>query len=309
MSPVGVLRVRLAVIPTLCGEHNYEAARVALGGGSSPLARSTRCRSACPPAASVHPGRGKHALAVESRGESDVGSSCAGKHPDHTPLIRRVLSLPGTGGRAAAGAAPEAHDGRLRRIGAGHEAAGGRRGGGLQPRPQGPAKLLAAVRHRGADQPSAGRSAPPGNVAGSTGAGEFIDETLARLRGALPGTRVEAHAASAFFSEHLLDLFERWRVDHFVSVPFARFAALKQRIESQARSGLYRVAALAGLNARPEPPPERPPPRPRMADATLASALLRERSQRICDNDTGTPANRSASLRPHPRLTTQREAR
>ncbi len=63
--------------------------------------------------------------------------------------------------RTGADAAPGAPDGRLRRIGAGHEAAGRRRDGGLQPARKGPAELLAAVRHRGADQPGAGRAAPP----------------------------------------------------------------------------------------------------------------------------------------------------
>ena len=75
----------------------------------------------------------------------------------------------------------------------------------------------------------------PGNVADSTGAREFMDETLARLRDALPGTRLEARADSAFFGEDVLDLFERRRVDYSVSVPFERFPALKQLIESQTR--------------------------------------------------------------------------
>ena len=75
----------------------------------------------------------------------------------------------------------------------------------------------------------------PGNVADSTGAREFMDETLARLRGALPGTRLEARADGAFFGEDILDLFERRRVDYSVSVPFERFPALRQLIESQTR--------------------------------------------------------------------------
>ncbi len=75
----------------------------------------------------------------------------------------------------------------------------------------------------------------PGNVADSTGAREFMDETLARLRDALPGTRLEARADGAFFGEDVLDLFERRRVDYSVSVPFERFPALKQLIESQTR--------------------------------------------------------------------------
>ena len=51
----------------------------------------------------------------------------------------------------------------------------------------------------------------PGNVADSTGAREFMGETLARRHDALPGTRLEAHADSVFYGEDILDLFEERR--------------------------------------------------------------------------------------------------
>ena len=67
------------------------------------------------------------------------------------------------------GAARRPLDGRLRRIGAGHERQAERTAGG-QPRPQGPALLLAADRYRGADLPSARRAVPPPRRSDSTGA-------------------------------------------------------------------------------------------------------------------------------------------
>lgn len=75
----------------------------------------------------------------------------------------------------------------------------------------------------------------PGNVADSTGALEFIGETIGRLRGALPRARLETRMDSAFFDGRLLDALERRGVEYTVSVPFARFADLKAAVEKRRR--------------------------------------------------------------------------
>ena len=73
----------------------------------------------------------------------------------------------------------------------------------------------------------------PGNVADSTGAVDFIGESMERLRAALPRARLETRMDSAFFDGGLLDELERRGVDYSVSVPFARFADLKAAVEGR----------------------------------------------------------------------------
>jgi hypothetical protein len=75
----------------------------------------------------------------------------------------------------------------------------------------------------------------PGNVHDSNGAKEFITHCLQVLKEALPGVTLEARMDSAFFSDEIVTLLESQGVEFSLSVPFERFAELKQMIQERRR--------------------------------------------------------------------------
>ncbi len=75
----------------------------------------------------------------------------------------------------------------------------------------------------------------PGNVHDSNGAQEFITHCLQVLKEALPGITLEARLDSAFFSDEIVTLLEEQGVEFSLSVPFERFAELKQMIQERRR--------------------------------------------------------------------------
>ncbi len=75
----------------------------------------------------------------------------------------------------------------------------------------------------------------PGNVHDSNGAKEFILDCLQVLKEALPGITLEARMDSAFFSDEIVTLLEAQCVEFSLSVPFERFAELKQMIQGRRR--------------------------------------------------------------------------
>ena len=75
----------------------------------------------------------------------------------------------------------------------------------------------------------------PGNVHDSNGAQEFITRCLQVLKEALPGVTLEARMDSAFFSDEIVTLLETRGVEFSLSVPFERFAELKQMIQERKR--------------------------------------------------------------------------
>jgi hypothetical protein len=75
----------------------------------------------------------------------------------------------------------------------------------------------------------------PGNVHDSNGAKEFITHCLQVLKEALPGITLEARLDSAFFSDEIVTLLEEQGVEFSLSVPFERFAELKQMIQERRR--------------------------------------------------------------------------
>jgi hypothetical protein len=72
-----------------------------------------------------------------------------------------------------------------------------------------------------------------GNVHDSHGARNFILACIATLRAALPGVCIEVRMDSAFFSDEIIGSLDAQGVEYTVSVPFERFAELKQRIEAR----------------------------------------------------------------------------
>ena len=72
-----------------------------------------------------------------------------------------------------------------------------------------------------------------GNVHDSHGAKDFILEAIARVRAALPRGSIEVRMDSAFFSDEIIASLDAQGVDYTVSVPFERFAELKERIEAR----------------------------------------------------------------------------
>ena len=74
-----------------------------------------------------------------------------------------------------------------------------------------------------------------GNVHDSNGAKEFILDCVRRLRAQLPGVIIEVRMDSAFFSDDLVRTLEIQGVEYTISVPFERFAELKQKIERRQR--------------------------------------------------------------------------
>jgi len=72
-----------------------------------------------------------------------------------------------------------------------------------------------------------------GNVHDSNGARAFIEQCITRLRQALPGILIEIRMDSAFFSEEIVALLDRERIEYTISVPFERLPALKEQVEQQ----------------------------------------------------------------------------
>jgi len=73
----------------------------------------------------------------------------------------------------------------------------------------------------------------PGNVHDSAGAREFILDCIEWIRAALPGVTIELRMDSAFFSDAVVSLLHDHDVEFTISVPFARFVELKQRLEKR----------------------------------------------------------------------------
>lgn len=75
----------------------------------------------------------------------------------------------------------------------------------------------------------------PGNVHDSNGAQGFVLECLGDIRGRLPKATLETRVDSAFFNETMVDTLDGMGVEFTASVPFARFAVLKEMIEGRQR--------------------------------------------------------------------------
>lgn len=75
----------------------------------------------------------------------------------------------------------------------------------------------------------------PGNVHDSRGAEEFIALCIEAIRALLPSASVEVHMDSAFFSEAIVSMLARRKVEYSISVPFERLLELKAMIEGRRR--------------------------------------------------------------------------
>ena len=75
----------------------------------------------------------------------------------------------------------------------------------------------------------------PGNVHDSKGAREFILQCVRQVRERLPGVIAEVRMDSAFFSDEIVTALNKQGVEFSISVPFERFAELKQMIERRQR--------------------------------------------------------------------------
>jgi hypothetical protein len=73
----------------------------------------------------------------------------------------------------------------------------------------------------------------PGNVHDSNGAKEFILNCVENIRAKLPSAKLESRLDSAFFNEVIIDELNVNNVEFTASVPFARFAELKELIENR----------------------------------------------------------------------------
>lgn len=74
-----------------------------------------------------------------------------------------------------------------------------------------------------------------GNVHDSNGAKQFVLECIAAVRAVRRERRtlIEVRMDSAFFGDEILSALEQARVRYTISVPFARFAALKEKIDDR----------------------------------------------------------------------------
>ncbi len=75
----------------------------------------------------------------------------------------------------------------------------------------------------------------PGNVHDSNGAEAFIRDCVHEIRAVLPNSVIEVRMDSAFFSDVLVGRLGAEGVEFTISVPFERFAALKDIIERRKR--------------------------------------------------------------------------
>ena len=72
-----------------------------------------------------------------------------------------------------------------------------------------------------------------GNVHDSNGAQAFIMRCVALVREALPTVAIELRMDSAFFSDEIVSMLDSLVVQYTISVPFERFAELKEKIENR----------------------------------------------------------------------------
>lgn len=72
-----------------------------------------------------------------------------------------------------------------------------------------------------------------GNVHDSNGAPEFVRQCVRAVRQALPGVSIELRLDSGFFSDELVGVLEELEVEFTISVPFERFAELKDLVEQR----------------------------------------------------------------------------
>lgn len=75
----------------------------------------------------------------------------------------------------------------------------------------------------------------PGNVHDSNGAQAFIETCIGEIRAILPHCIIEVRMDSAFFSDAIVAMLEALDVEFTISVPFERFAVLKNLVESRKR--------------------------------------------------------------------------
>ena len=75
----------------------------------------------------------------------------------------------------------------------------------------------------------------PGNVHDSNGSPEFMMRCFEKVREELNGTAFESRIDSAFFNKTILSVFDNNTVKFTASVPFERFAELKDKIEQRKR--------------------------------------------------------------------------
>jgi hypothetical protein len=75
----------------------------------------------------------------------------------------------------------------------------------------------------------------PGNVHDSNGAKSFILACLDAVHVAVPGARIEVRMDSAFFSDSIVTALAERGVEFTITVPFERFAELKEIIEQRRR--------------------------------------------------------------------------
>ncbi len=78
-----------------------------------------------------------------------------------------------------------------------------------------------------------------GNVHDSHGAKAFIADCIQMVRHVRPDVRIEVRMDSAFFSDETVTMLDAEGVEFTISVPFERFAALKQKIEGRKRWDPY----------------------------------------------------------------------
>lgn len=72
-----------------------------------------------------------------------------------------------------------------------------------------------------------------GNVHDSNGAQAFILRCIERLRNTLPDMIIEVRMDGAFFSDAIVSALDEANIEYTISVPFERFADLKERIEDR----------------------------------------------------------------------------
>ena len=75
----------------------------------------------------------------------------------------------------------------------------------------------------------------PGNVHDSRDARQFMQACIAHIWSLLPNATIEVRIDAAFFSDEIVRFLDKAGIEFTVSVPFERFPALKQQIESQRR--------------------------------------------------------------------------
>ena len=75
----------------------------------------------------------------------------------------------------------------------------------------------------------------PGNVHDSNGADTFIEHCARTVRESLPRAKIEVRIDSAFFNQGIVERLRSLGVTFTVSVPFERFAELKEMVERRQR--------------------------------------------------------------------------